>query len=377
MITIFPVNAPRVRRTAIALPRATECFMESAAKQECNTPVAIESSARRHAMVVLAMLAVIGSGVPALGATSSSVSVYHRGIRLQDEIVLVSTRALCGSCVPESLQRRMRFETYSVCDDVGNRRWVQTDLTSVAEAGPAVRTLVFVHGNQISASDAKLQGLAVYRRLARLCDGDEPIRFVIFSWPSDRIQGLLRDVRVKAARTGPAGCQLAWLIDQMPSETQLSLVGFSFGARIITGALHILGGGRLGGCELVERVHPDRAPVNVVLMSAALHAHWLGEGRYHGLAMTQVDQMLLLNNCADLAMRYYRLIDRSRPAALGYRGPTCLSSYYRSKIHMRDMSRQIGSEHDLSCFLNSPIAMAMTWDYAIRSDIAEPAVARR
>ena len=41
---------------------------------------------------------------------------------------------------------------------------------------------------------------------------------------------------------------------------------------------------------LTEHVHPDRPPINVVLIAARLHAHWLGEGQYHGLAMTQVNR---------------------------------------------------------------------------------------
>jgi hypothetical protein len=156
----------------------------------------------------------------------------------------------------------------------------------------------------------------------------------------------------------------------MPAETHVSLVGFSLGARIVTGALHILGGGTLHDHGLAERVNPDRAPMNVVLMSAALHAHWLGEGRYHGQAMTQVNRMLLLNNCADPAMRYYRFIDRSRPQALGYRGPGCIGPEHAAKIVNRDLSRQIGSHHDLFCYLGVRSAMAMTWEYASLTGIA-------
>jgi hypothetical protein len=92
--------------------------------------------------------------------------------------------------------------------------------------------------------------------------------------------------------------------------------------------------------------------MNVVLMSAGLHAHWLGEGQYHGLAMTQVNQMFLVNNCRDPAMRYYHLaFRRARP--LGLHGPTCLSATERSKITMRDVSRYV-SRHDLYAYLCVP-----------------------
>jgi hypothetical protein len=285
---------------------------------------------------------------------------------LEDEIVVVNTRMLCGSCNAESLRERLTVETYAIRDETGHRRWMRSDLDSFLSFDPAVPTIVYVHGNQITPGEAKSQGLAVYRRLAHYGSGGGPVRFVIFSWPSSRVGGLLRDVREKALRTGPAGFQLAWLIDQMPAETPLSLVGFSFGARIATGSLHMLAGGSLGGSmRLKERVHPERKPVNVVLIAGALHAHWLGEGQYHGRAMTQVDHMLLLNNCSDIALRYYHLSSkgRGREQALGVRGPTCIGSDYAAKIQMRDVSAYAGRQHDLFLYLCAPGATAQLWEY--------------
>ena len=188
--------------------------------------------------------------------------------------MVVNTRNICGCCDPEAMRNGIKVENYAVCDEAGNRRWQPSDLESFLAFDPAVPTMIFVHGNQISPGDAKCEGLAVYRRvILHGCDAPR-IRFVIFSWPSSKVSGgLLRDVRVKAARTGPAGCQLAWLLDQMPAETPVSLVGFSFGARIITGGLHVLAGGSLGGSmSLAEHVHPNRQPMSVVLMASALHS---------------------------------------------------------------------------------------------------------
>ena len=235
-------------------------------------------------------------------------------------------------------------------------------------------TVIFVHGNQISPGDAKSEGLAVYRHMIlHGCDAP-PIRFVIFSWPSSKISGLLHDVRVKAARTGPAGYQLAWLIDQMPEETPVSLVGFSFGARIITGGLHILAGGSLGGCCcLSEHVHPNRPPMSVILMASALHSYWLAPGQYHGLAMTQVSRMCLINNCDDNAMKYYGFIEPGLcgPQALGLCGPTCISSDYAQKIMNRDVSCAVGSEHLLMRYICAPGDSGLIWEYTIGSALSE------
>jgi hypothetical protein len=296
-------------------------------------------------------------------AAESGGNVFCNGVRLQDEIVVVNTRMLCGSWDPESMRTGLGFETYSIRDDTGNRRWQPSDLESFLAFDPSVRTIIFIHGYRVTPSDAKNEGLAVYRKLANYAGNGERFRFVIWSWPSAQSGGLLRDVRAKAACTGPAGYQLAWLLDQMPAETPVSLVGFSLGARIITGGMHILAGGSLNGMSLAEHVHPNRRPMEVVLIAAALHAHWLGDRQYHGLAMTQVDKMFLVNNRQDVAMRYYRLITkRGNPQALGLCGPTNISAESAAKIEMREVGRYTGSQHNLFLDLCAPGVVGQIWE---------------
>ncbi len=330
---------------------------------------------------VLSLCALLLAALPAAAdPVAADGCSFCNGVRLQDEIAFVNTRMLCGSCDPEAIRTGLIVETYAVTDETGHRRWQRSDIESFLAFEPAVPTMIYVHGNQMTPADAKSQGLALYRRLVHGGCGDHPIRFVIFSWPSEKVGFLLRDVRVKALRTGIVGCQLGWLLDQMPAETPVTLIGFSFGARVVTGGLHVLAGGSLGcGMELAERVHPDRAPVNVVLLAAAVHAHWLGEGQYHGLAMTQVDRMFLLTNRRDLALRYYHLSTTSggRPQALGLRGPTCLGPEYAAKIQMRDVSRYAGSQHDLFRYLCAPGAAEQVWAYTGGAASGELQVANR
>jgi hypothetical protein len=310
-----------------------------------------------------ALLLAVGLLSTSASAAEPGGNVFCNGVRLQDEIVVVNTRMLCGSYDPESIRTGLIFETYSNCDDAGCRRWQTSNLDSFLAFDPSVRTIIFIHGNRITPSDAKNEGLAVYRRLMNYGGDGERIRFVIWSWPSSRVGWPLRDVRLMSARTGQAGCQFAWLLDQMPAETPVSLIGFSFGARIITGGLHILAGGSFGGMSLAEHVHPNRPPMHVVLIGAALHANWLGDGQYHGLAMTQVDQMFLVNNCQDMAMRYYRFITkRGNPQALGLCGPTNISAENAAKIQQREVGRYSGSQHNLFLYLCAPGVVGQIWD---------------
>jgi hypothetical protein len=325
------------------------------------------------AMLALAM-AIAAIASPAARATAMvfaeasagapATNVYVNGIREQDEIWLVNVRPLGGACDPESMAKCVQVETFVASDASGRRCWQQSDMGSLAAASAGTPTVIFVHGNQISPGDAKQEGLALYRRMVWASSSPTPIRYVIFSWPSSKIPGLLRDVRVKALRTRPAGCQLAWVIDQLPGDEPLELIGFSYGARIITGALHILGGGDLGGLTLAARVHPDRQPMTAVLFAAALNSDWLCPGHYHGLAMTQVDRMMLLNNCSDMAMEYYRFSTTcGNPQALGLCGPTCIDAAGAAKIHQRDLSRYV-DQHDLMCYICAPGVAADFWQYS-------------
>jgi hypothetical protein len=139
--------------------------------------------------------------------------------------------------------------------------------------------------------------------------------------------------------------------------------------------LHLLGGGSLGHLSLEERVHPNRPPLNAVLISGTMHAHWLGEGRYHGRALTQVDRLLSVNNRRDPAMRYYHLAFEGRPQALGLRGPTCISPAERYKIINRDVSRYV-SQHLLDQYLCVPELPGQIWEIAVSAaPISESQVA--
>jgi hypothetical protein len=75
--------------------------------------------------------------------------------------------------------------------------------------------------------------------------------------------------------------------------------------------------------------------------------------------------MLMINNCQDRAMQYYHFLTPGRggPQALGLRGATCIGSEYAAKIHYRDVSRYVGSEHDLYRYLCVPGAAGQIWDY--------------
>jgi hypothetical protein len=82
--------------------------------------------------------------------------------------------------------------------------------------------------------------------------------------------------------------------------------------------------------------------------------------------------MFLVNNCADLAMKYYDYLEPGcgGPQALGLCGPTSISAENARKIMMRDMSRSVGSEHDLMRYVCAPGVASLLWEYTAGSAMA-------
>ena len=269
-----------------------------------------------------------------------------------DHILMISTRGIGTRCDVAAMAGGLRCERRDANGRWRRLSWEET-LADFAEPMP---TVIYVHGNRISDEADKPHGLGLYRWLAARKTGAAPMRYVIWSWPATKIRGQIKDYEVKAARTRPCGWQLAWTIDRLPTSSPLAIVGYSYGARVTTGALHVLGGGRLGELELAERVHPERPPLSVALVAAAVDAQWLRPEGYHGRALGQTARLVLANNTLDPAMRFYPISPVGRHAtALGYAGVPGRESLgeLAARIHCVDMTAAVGRHHALSAYLST------------------------
>ena len=236
-----------------------------------------------------------------------------------------------------------------------------------ASGGADTVTLVYVHGNRFTWSDAIEYGHYARSALRTRNTPGLSVRFVIWSWPSAPIRGVVRDVRVKAMRADVEAAFLARFLAGLDDDSRVSLLGLSFGARIITGALHLRAGGRLNG--LVAPPAPAAQPVRVVLMAAALDNDWLLPGHFHGRALSQTDAVLSLYNSCDPVLKRYHLLQRcSRAQALGYTGAVgplrCPDGFARFEQH--DVCRVIGRTHHetsyfFSCALMSHARRYLLW----------------
>jgi hypothetical protein len=243
-----------------------------------------------------------------------------------------------------------------------------TQAAFLASTDTSLPTVFWVHGNRKYADEAREDGLEVYRQLTSGVSGDHPLRFVIYSWPAAPIHGLKEDARAKAVRTNSDGYYLAWLVNQISPRVSVDFIGYSFGARIVTGALHLLGGG-----ELIGRTLPDPikrlAPMQAVLVAPAVNNDWLAIGHPHGDALPVVDRMLSFNNGCDRALKRYGVIDPcNNPEALGYTGAVGPLGENAKKLRQLDMCCAVGKKHYWGSYFYNPSIVALMRPYVGLSD---------
>lgn len=243
-------------------------------------------------------------------------------------------------------------------------QWLAAPFESaMASLDPTRPIVVYVHGNQLSASEAKRCGLDVYERLVCCAEDDRPIQFVVFSWCSDKVPGLLRDFREKAARTKPVAFQFAWMMGYLPEGSRVGLIGYSYGARICSGAAHLVAGGSLGGLSLdADCPACGVASVRAVFLAAAYDACWNAPRAYHGMALDRIDTLLSTTNPVDPAMKYYKWVPlEAKPPALGGVGPQGLTREQAARVRLMPVANSVGRSHDVYDYLAAPGLMRAAW----------------
>lgn len=266
----------------------------------------------------------------------------------QDQVVVASTRNY-----PSALGRTLDFACFTgyTCGAHGEPCGMPV---SLLESDGYEATWIFVHGNQIPPNEAVKRGVAVYRRVRACSPQSGPIRFVIWSWPSERKTNRIKDAKLKQYRTEVEGFLLGSYLAAIAEESPVRLIGYSFGARIVGSALHLASGGAIEGCGLGGATIPV-VPYRIVLLAAAMESDGFEcDGRYcHGL--DHAEYMLLMNNSRDLAIRYFWLLSGSKPGALGFAGAECRPPHVT--VHQYDWANQIGKDHRLWQYLDRPFVI--------------------
>ena len=228
--------------------------------------------------VILTLLLVTGF------ATGRADTFRHHSTSPQHQLWLVDTRAAPSQGA--SVQHVSRLKYWRL--DAG-RQWRAADLPALLSTDdPATTTLFYVHENRVTRGESFQRACTVFANLSRRVPVGQSFRLIAVSWPADRIGVRPRpDAQIKATRSESHGLYLAWLTDQIHPDVSIGMFGFSYGPRLITAALHHLGGGSIDGRCLLARKNSTRKPIRIALAAAALDAHWLQPGQRHGQALAK------------------------------------------------------------------------------------------
>ncbi len=264
----------------------------------------------------------------------------------EDRLWMISSRHITSeACQADLNSVSLRFSRL-YCNGQTTSSSVDEYFSTLDSSRPVV---VYVHGNRQDAQDAIERGLFVYRETVQYRCGVGPIDWVIWSWPSDKEGILVKDAREKAYRTDAQGLYLASILRRHAEQSlPTTLIGYSFGGRVITGALHAMAGGSIG-----RRTLPG-APVigasyDVGLVAPAIENDWMDTCGYHSLATQNIDRIVLLYNQRDAVLKRYWLLDKMRSSvALGYSGPKTFADRFdgtRLPVRSRDCSPVVGLRH--------------------------------
>lgn len=280
----------------------------------------LNSSNRRNEFFVLAIylvsvfliLSVSRMAVGDDPACQTSIN----GIPQSTEIYEISTRHL-----PDQF-RCINFDQPNVeVNKWSGNCWTPSNVEqALPSGGTGILTILYVHGNFMERNNALERFLIVNRYLKE--QTDQPYRLLMLSWPSQKERKPLRDVFSNAESAECQSLYFAWMLQRLRNEPKLSVLGFSYGARAVTGGLHLDAGGILPG--YAQSPLPNTSSelnIRLGLVAPAIDRNWIERNGRHNLALTHVDSMMNLYNSKDPILRRFRFLDRfSRPIAAGFSG---------------------------------------------------------
>lgn len=288
-----------------------------------------------------------------LESSSDSALVTGDGIA-KDRLWVINTRGITSNASCADLQEPM-FSVFRL-NECGQQSSSSIDeYLGALSSSPAV--MLYAHGNRMKSSNAIRRGLTVYRR-TRICRAETPIDWVIWSWPSEQQGILAKDARLKANRTDAQGLYMAWLLRRHADVgVPTAMVGYSFGGRIITGALHAAAGGKLAG-RCLDGPAALGMQVNAGLVAPAIEDNYMQRCGYHSESTKNLNRLVLLYNRKDVVLKRYWLIDQVRgESALGYSGPKSFAARIdgsRLPVVSRDCAPTVGRQHsELDYYMKS------------------------
>ena len=231
---------------------------------------------------------------------------------------------------PERMERVWIVQTRDCPQELGSDPWpkikalrfdaegrtVERPIAELLAAVAGRPVLVQVQGS-LTTPDAAFGGLIWTHSWLQHHRSLPPDAVVVaFDWPSERVYGMdLRDINEKGRRAFVAAHHLATFVAAFPPGSRVTLLGQSFGGRVVPAAVHLLGGGELRGRrhEPTARLAATRPDLRVraVIIAGASDRNWLDPGERLDRTLHGCEAFLNLYNRKDEALLLYPSLIRS------------------------------------------------------------------
>lgn len=237
---------------------------------------------------------------------------------------IINVRSCQSDGCDKACSCQFHYEWEDCC---GNRGW--SDVDGFRQwLKPGVPVCLMVHGSFVPEDSVYADCRNTFKWL-RGAAPKRQLQMVFLSWPSDGIftsrsdQALTSpvpgiDVAILGRRAERNGILLARLMHLLPPDSPVCLIGHSHGARIVSSALHLLGGGSQRGVRV--GAVPQR--IRTILAAAAIDHDWYISGQRYDHALYATECLLNLRCQRDWALFFYPLREPFSPHALGRGGFT-------------------------------------------------------
>ncbi len=256
--------------------------------------------------------------IPAPG--SSVVTDPH------DQIWIVSSRGM-AECEGSD---RLDIGVYDGCKfQASSLHHLKADIA----ANPHIQNVVHVHGNFTDYGWSIERGFSVYRNGIAGVPSRQPVRFIIWSWSSEREAIPIRDFKIKTDWSVVEGYRLSQFF-QSACIADSVLIGYSMGAQAALTSLVDL-----------QRSQPGVKHWRLLLIAPAIAPEFCNDQ-----GNTAFDQSIsmatILTNCKDRALknarRVYRLQHQPAIDQFGLASSLALSP---EKLQVIEMSSEVGPRH--------------------------------
>ena len=224
---------------------------------------------------------------------------------------------------------------------------------------PSIPLIVLVHGNYTSTTEA-IESANMLENKFFPGSGKfagAKYRLVIWAWPADTVyQRHLPDAKLKSVFSIKQGEYLARFLSQLPSDSRVSLVGFSFGARTTCEAVQRISKKPEFFTQLEDGQTLPNVQIRNLLLSPAIDQVALAPRSRYGNVISASQQSIVLYNPCDLALKFYPfLVGCHGPKSLGREGVPFFNipKDLRQKISGINIDPIAGSRHSFTVFFQS------------------------